>query len=95
MALELDTQYHRIMSIILSYSAKTSQIQMSVYVDEAARIAGDLPIVNKTYFINESTPATFTSLFAVGQIDPLGENPVKLFYDHLKTLTEYSAATDV
>lgn len=70
--------------------AEHAQCKVSVFKDQAARIAGKTPLATRGYsWEGEEYP------FAAVDLDPADTNPYKISYAKLKTLPEFDGAIDV
>ena len=84
--------YHRIVGLELSVEDEVAHVTIATYVDQTARTNDMRPVGKKRYRF-EGTD--YTNLFDDTNMSPVDKNPIKNAYDHIKTLPEWSAATDV
>jgi hypothetical protein len=79
--------YHRVGSLSLSSSnsVRTLNIELRVYFNANARTNGNAPIHTEKYLLPYPTTSTAQNQY----------NLVKHVYEHLKSLSEFSGATDV
>jgi len=94
--------YARVIRIDMDIEHATATATVGIYVDSAARNAGKKPFQRRSYnfdtlsgssLVPSTASARFADLFAVGVLNT--KNPTKSVYDHIKTLSEWSGATDV
>lgn len=79
--------YHRVGNLMLfaSNSTRTLNIELKVYFNANARSNGNAPIHTEKYSVAYPTTSSTQNQY----------NLVKYAYEHLKTLSEFSSATDV
>jgi len=79
--------YHRIGNLTLfsSISTRTLNIELRVYFSANARTNGNAPILTEKYSVVYPTTSSAQNQY----------NLVKYAYEYLKTLPDFSAATDV
>lgn len=80
-------EYLRITGIQINFDRKLAYVTLSVYKDQAARLAGNKPVLSRAVQLFETNFP-----FTVDEMDV--KNPVKLAYEKIKTLSDYSAAQD-
>ena len=80
--------YWRITKASTDPEVNNSYVTISLYKDQAARNGGKVPMLRNEYeFYGSDNPCTNTALET--------NSIIKLLYDKLKTLSEWSSATDV
>jgi hypothetical protein len=84
--------YHRVVAIEMDVSNRYAKVKIATYKDLAARNADKSPLEHQTYTFSETA---YDDLFDATNMNPVDKNPVKNVYDHIKTLPEWSAASDV
>ena len=78
--------YHKAGFPTINASDKSGSVIVKCYVDAAARLAGKKEVLNKIHKLPENT---------FSQINLSQTDARDLVYVYLKTLPEYSGATDV
>lgn len=100
MALELSQElpsgvsgnYWRIAELVLGYLTDTAYCVVKLYKDSAARTAGKEPLSQVSYLWKD---ADFAGWFDATTLNTVNYNPQERAYAKLKTLDEFTGATDV
>lgn len=87
--------YHRVVALQLNISEQVAKVQVGTYKDAQARSDGKDLVSVKAYMFTPTTTPAYADLFGVAVMDPVDTNPIKVVYGHLKTLPEWSGASDV
>jgi len=85
--------YGRVLNVELDVAGERAFVKAGVYVNAAARNAGKDPFKVMTYLFDADSTPSYADLFGVSVMDT--KNPIQATYDHIKTLDEWSGATDV
>ncbi len=86
------SSYHKIARINIDYIRSVAEIIVLTYKDSTAKSAGKLQTAVRTYNVSGGT---FTSVFGATAQDTVNKNPQESAYIHLKTLGDFTSATDV
>ena len=70
-------------------------IKVNQFLDAAASAALKTPLKTLEYSLTTETPDDFTGVFDAATLDTVSYNPQERAYVYLKTLPEFSGATDV
>lgn len=84
--------YHRITVLLMYVAQGRVKIEVSTYKDAAARTAGKAPLRTLPYTAEGSD---FTTYFDDTVLDTVDYNPLERGYVYLKTLGDWSGASDV
>lgn len=84
--------YHKIIRMGNDRENGQMSIGVSIFKDEQAKIDGKSPVGSRHYSIRSTDYDTY---FANAVLDTEGQNTVERAYVYLKTLDEYSGASDV
>ena len=95
--------YFRVVSIDLNWSAQYARAVVYIHRSKTSRESNDQPVGNKSFEFSgavddldiQNQLPSFDGVFGVGVFDARKTNPVKLVYEHLKTLPEFEDAKDV
>ena len=86
------TAYFRVVTVNNGYKNLTCGVNVEVYKDSAARQSNKAPLANLDYSTVGDEYATY---FATSVLDVANHNIIKQGYEYLKSLAEYSGASDV
>ena len=89
------SSYNRIVQVHRRIDLSWARVQVAIFKDAAASAAGKTPVDFATYVFDSTTATTYDDLFSVANLAPANANPAKNAYDHIKTLPEWTGATDV
>lgn len=82
--------YWKIMRVQLDCPGNSVFVQVCLYKDSDAKVAGKLPMSQLEYtWSGDDNPCTIAAM------DVVSSNPIKLCYAKLKTLDEFSGAQDI
>ena len=84
--------YHRITSLYLYVEGGRMKLGISTFKDAAASAAGSRALRALTYGIEGDE---FDTYFAPAVLDVVDQNPQERAYEYLKTLEDWSGASDV
>jgi len=84
--------YWRVKNIAFDLDTSELHCKIALYKDSAARTAGKAPISETVY---HWSGGDFTGWFDATTLDTVNYNPQERAYVKLKTLAEFSGATDV
>lgn len=86
------TAYYRIVTVVNDCKNLVCNLVVAVYKDSAARQADKSALANLNYSTVGDEYATY---FAVSVLDVANHNIIKQAYTYLKSLAEYTGASDV
>ena len=84
--------YHKITSISHSREQSRMMLHVSIYKDSTAKSEGKAPVGSASYRVADSD---YTTYYANAVLDTVSQNHVERSYEYLKTLSDYSGASDV
>jgi hypothetical protein len=84
--------YHKITGLHHNRIGSVVDINISIYKDSAAKVAAKTPVGRKSYRV---AGADYTTYFANSVLDTVDQNHIERCYVYLKTLSDYSGASDV
>ena len=84
--------YHKITGLSQDRSSNRMTIHVSIYKDSAAKAADKAPVGSVAYRVAGSD---FDTYYANSVLDTENQNHVERSYVYLKTLDDYSGASDV
>jgi hypothetical protein len=84
--------YHRVTRIQMEIGIRSALVEVSTYVDAAARNADKEPVGKTKYRFNDTE---YDDLFDDTNMSPVDKNPISNIYDHLKTLPAWAGSSDV
>lgn len=90
--IDLPDAYYKIIMIDYRPILNETYITLHMYKDDTARITNKPPVDDVVYSI---TGAEFSNIFNIDNMNAAGNNILKLSYDYLKTLPEFSGSIDV
>jgi hypothetical protein len=81
-------EYWRIVKITVDIESNYSEVNVGLYIDQAARDAGKNPLMRENYsFSGADNPCTLAAMESA--------SVVQLAYDKLKSLTNFFGSIDV
>jgi hypothetical protein len=88
--------YWKVTELVIDYLRPAATCQVALYKDATARQAGAAPLYKKSFvWSDEEAAEEFEGLFDADTLSEDGVNPQSQAYVKLKTLAEFSGATDV
>jgi hypothetical protein len=84
--------YHKITGLTHNRVRNAVEINVSIYKDSAAKVAAKNPVGRKSYRL---AGTDYNTYFANSVLDTVDQNHVERCYVYLKTLSDYSGASDV
>jgi len=84
--------YHKITSLNHNRTGDRMMIQVTIFADAAAKAASKAPVGNASYRVAGTDYDTY---FANSVLDTVDQNHVERSYEYLKTLDDYTGASDV
>jgi len=86
------TAYHKITRLNNDRDGSRMTIQVSIYKDSTAKTDGKTPVGMAVYTVSDSD---YTTYYANAVLDTVSQNHIERSYEYLKTLSDYSGASDV
>lgn len=84
--------YHRVVNFTVSRERDFVSLFLATYVDAAARQADKEPLIRRKYRVAGDDYDTY---FSTSALDVADQNVIERGYVYLKTLSEFSGASDV
>lgn len=97
--ISLEKGYYKVRGIQIFNQEKTAKIDVAFYANQEARSADPLNVISSTeytcYHTNPSGETGFDDFFSVTKMNGSGQNPYVSAYNFLKTIPEFSEASDL